>query len=661
MKKILYYFILFYSISIVFTACKKADNVNEPTQTPAAKKTRALASNPFAIANVQSLLSKYAPIITEASTYSLQNSQRVLYVRTNPSALSTEQFEKYQSDASIKWLSYPIYKVLMEGIDITEENADEYADGYVYAFVTKGASIVTDLNCEVLDELYAPTENEVWLHSLILYEAKMLEDADLTMLTKEIQTAQLGGTAVSYKAFKWWPSPKQPDGDIRYWDTKIAANTPVVNVEVVAIYWFSTPSAFTNTAGHFHISSGFLFGTDIYVNFGNSNGKIYPFKWIGILNKISSIMFAIISNTASSGNYWHKASDLPNIHIVFGAVGVQSNFYSLIMNGLYYHMDYNTSNGIAQPFSNLSIWAFWDNKDESTANTYMLKDISKGCTGLTSTIVTTYLQDKLGECLTPSVVTNTASSIVTKLLGMLPDVKLSNGKNYYNVQFNSLGKDAEYSSDIMKTILHEFSHVGMYYKVGCQYWYNVGLQEKSTEGGGNYGFGNIYQTIPVTSANWFGPIPSSITIDKLDNYIELTEAWAEFLGERYTLQYYSGNTPVARMHSPVGGGALGASNTYGGVAGATPYAFFTINNIQENGKSWADRYITKGMFYDLMDNKNKNPDENVWDNIGSYTIAEMYNTFDNTRPAHVEYLTALGLLHGHTYTQLEPLWVNNQD
>jgi hypothetical protein len=77
----------------------------------------------------------------------------------------------------------------------------------------------------------------------------------------------------------------------------------------------------------------------------------------------------------------------------------------------------------------------------------------------------------------------------------------------------------------------------------------------------------------------------------------------------------------------------------------------------ESGHAWADIWIPCGMFHDLMDVTNASPES--WDNVGGYTIAEMYNAFNISRPAHTAYLEFIAPIHGYNYMQLLPLFINN--
>jgi hypothetical protein len=88
--------------------------------------------------------------------------------------------------------------------------------------------------------------------------------------------------------------------------------------------------------------------------------------------------------------------------------------------------------------------------------------------------------------------------------------------------------------------------------------------------------------------------------------------------------------------------------------------FFTLTSKTESGHAWADEWIPCGMFNDLMDVTNTDPTENTWDLIGGYTIAEMYNAFDNSRPAHDDYLTFIAPMKGYSYGQLELIFSNNK-
>jgi hypothetical protein len=89
------------------------------------------------------------------------------------------------------------------------------------------------------------------------------------------------------------------------------------------------------------------------------------------------------------------------------------------------------------------------------------------------------------------------------------------------------------------------------------------------------------------------------------------------------------------------------------------YNFFTLTSKTESGHAWADEWIPCGMFDDLMDVTNTDPTE-TWDIVGGYTVAELYNAFDNTRPAHVDYLTFIAPIKGYSYGQLEVIFDENK-
>jgi hypothetical protein len=89
------------------------------------------------------------------------------------------------------------------------------------------------------------------------------------------------------------------------------------------------------------------------------------------------------------------------------------------------------------------------------------------------------------------------------------------------------------------------------------------------------------------------------------------------------------------------------------------YNFFTLSSKTESGHAWADEWIPCGMFNDLIDVTNTDPTEVSWDNVGGYTVAELYNAFDNSRPAHVDYLTFIAPMKGYSYSLLLPLFTFN--
>jgi hypothetical protein len=650
--------ILFFSI-FTLEGCRKSIDMqadvsgnidNDKKTTPFRKINGAYTAidNPYKISNVLATIEKYKLLQSEFSNYILQQNQIDVYVRIKTTTIPAEKLNAILE--KIDFYNFPLDAAMLFEPGLTEEKLNTIKGEYLYTYLPKNSAYLTTYAFEKIYDVYKPKDEEQWLDEALLYDGEILNDDDREIITQKITNSSSNSGAKMFGFLK----PKKPEGKIQYFNTQLG-DLPVIDVKVCALKLFSVVSAQTDINGNFLINSNFFVGTFVFTKFTNSKINVFPIDLtitIGTgINWLAAVLVGSISPYV-----WHSKSQLPFVNINYNNNNKQTNYWSHIINMDFFHRQFNMQEGIMSAPTQLKFWAVWENKDENSAGTLMMNKINiQNSNPIFQNFITSNnINSILGQ-----VVFNGMNFIAQAgLKALSPDIHVSSGQQYRN-NFSGLNVP-NYSPDISKTILHEMSHAGMYSKVGDLYWLNLGIQESNREFGGNYGWGNI----DAISNTWLGSgfsnindaIPNTIG-NTLDDYIELSEAWAEFLGENYTRRIYNQNVAV-RMHNPLGGGANGNLNNFTGFSvGETPYLFQALGPNLEGGHAWADIWIPCGMFNDLMDVTNSFPES--WDDVGGYTIAEMYNAFDNSRPAHEAYLTFIAPMHGYIYSQLFPLFDNN--
>jgi hypothetical protein len=150
--------------------------------------------------------------------------------------------------------------------------------------------------------------------------------------------------------------------------------------------------------------------------------------------------------------------------------------------------------------------------------------------------------------------------------------------------------------------------------------------------------------IQKTIKNYFAPTVLGNPYGKPDDYVDVAESWAQFLGTNYTLRRYPGSQGM--MSASVQGSPNAAFNTaYSSTAGS----YYPMETLLEN-EYWyfAYRWMPYGCFHDLMDDTNRspnNPDEK-WDNIQGVSIQQLFN-------AHGSNITSMPL-YRFSFTNQNP-------
>jgi hypothetical protein len=657
--------ILIFSI-FLFGGCRKEksmpkSNDGNDTKVSSIRKinngTYVAIDNPYKVDRVKETIEKYKDLQTEFTNYKLIEDQINIYVKIKVTDIPTDRLNDLTNN--IKLLNFPLDAAILFEQGMTDADFTAIQGEFLYSYLPKNTPLLSQYNFIKLYEVYNPTVSENWLEEAILFDGAMLNDEDMGTISNNLQASQNtnGQSGNANAKIFGFLKPKKPSGHFRYNNTKIGS-TAVPFVEAFAIKGGGFVSAPCDINGSYAINSNFLVGTFIFCKFANSNLHILPVDKT-MTNIGTSTWLALFSSGAISSLEWFWKNQLPTANVFFQDVEKKSNYFSHIMDMDMRHRQFCNQAGILTAPTNLNFWGVWENQDENSAGTLMLPHILNNAS--TSPAITSLNLAGNNFTFSSAVFTSFSTGTKNAILALAPDIKVSSGTQYINKHFTNTVHFSDYSCDITKTILHELSHANMYSKVGDQYWLNLGLQEADRESGGNYGWGNLN----ANASTWLGTgfsninnaIPGAINTT-LDDFIELSEAWAEFLGENYSRKVYVLANPACRMHDPLGGGVNGALITTNGNVGETPYQFTLLVDKMESGHAWADIWIPCGMFHDLMDVTNTVTTE-PWDVCGGYTIAEMYNAFNISRPAHAAYLEFIAPIHGYNYLQLKPLFDNN--
>jgi hypothetical protein len=232
------------------------------------------------------------------------------------------------------------------------------------------------------------------------------------------------------------------------------------------------------------------------------------------------------------------------------------------INSIREHHVYCSQNGILEPPLNLNLWLTNANANGTSLSTYaaspMLKQMSN------SSLLVNGVQLLLVATGHPW------SAVAIQVLEQFPpDVTYNYSQNYLYY---------ENSDFITQIFYHEFAHASHYNKVGNIFWLNY-IQYIIANGG----YGN-----PTDSGS---------------GRIAISEAWAEFCGDRFAHLKYGSNTSIGNSWLTE-------------IENFTPYAGTSFWN-----------WIPNGVMHDLTDVGEPNF-TGVVDDVTSYSISQCFGSMD---------------------------------
>lgn len=563
-------------ILIVFlffsSSCRKDENTVQTNTVAAPEFKRPPAKpNPLSLRNIRGVKEKLLASGNAAARVlppDIPDEQKLVYVKIDPAVITTQMVSLLDEDTTITLLDFPfangeIYEL---SFGLNEQKADSLKDGYLYAVLPIQNRIFSSLNIPFtrLDTLYKPVDEEDPLVGQALVEGGYITQEELNL-------------RICFR---------RPEGFVRYRDSDLGANQPVIGMQVFAIAFGVPIHTYTNETGWFRIGWKFLFGSLIGTKAKNDRVNIKPVVTNGIW------IATIIPQFLVGSVHIHgmvSACNINSININFNNHR-QNRFWSHILNAVHFHDQFTAQDNILNAPRKITIWAHWaDNYGGASAP--MLGHIP----GSLLSLLTQYFSSLLGVDIT------NYQNIFNVLIGGLPDITLRSGST----------DRVSYSPDLMQTAFHELGHASHYRAAGNEWWKDLMWAEIFPNGDcGGYGCGN----------------------GKNDGLVQLAESWAEFIGTTHALRRY----PNSEMR------AVFFRNIF-----TNPEGFVRLDVALEDEDWFVNNWIPTGIFNDLRD-AGGNPGE-PWDNVQGATIQQIFSPFDPTIRTPCDYYARFTQLYWSIY------------
>lgn len=239
----------------------------------------------------------------------------------------------------------------------------------------------------------------------------------------------------------------------------------------------------------------------------------------------------------------------------------QNRLWAQLMHAVTLHDSYSDADGILAAPLGLTVYAHWDD-NYGNASAPMLGQLTANPYALVVEYYTLLLNGN-----NP----NNYPNLFNLLTGLLPDITVKVGST----------ERRSYSARLMQTAFHELGHASHFRRAGTLYWIDlIGATLFPTGNCGGYGCG--------TGSD--------------DGNVAVAESWAEFIGTNHALR----NHPNGQKVSVWAGG------------------FIRFDVALEQEPWFFNNWIPTGVYNDLIDVVNTDPNENIWDITGGLTIQQLY-------------------------------------
>ncbi len=519
MRKILS--ILF--LAFIFYSCSKKET-NPITQTPDSntfKKPEA-KQNPLSISHAREVIKKYKitkadfkgnnEITTYSSTtnyeteyYEIPDESQSVYITYSPTDIDPETLQILQHDNLAHVFNFPFAngEVYSEASSLNENTSGFYQNGNIYAYIPITDNYidtyVNNIHPTIIDTLYQPVNDQdpVFLYSLVDAGYISLTEAQELMHENVINSNPVSQEQVSENTQTHFFGSvfKRPRGFVRYTDTELGQNQPVMGSRVYTLVFGVPIFTHTNNDGYFQIPWRFLVGTIVITQARNNNVTVKPLN-LGFL--VGSIHV----------HGWVGRGSLENININYTQHN-QARYWAHILNGVRRYRNFCEQNGISAGPTHLTVWARWQN-GLGSASAPLLNHVNLSH-GVIETLANTLLNTDIDLAFE---LPNLPSLMGVRIL---PDMILSASKNQ-NDYLNSANKNV-FSSALSQVIFHEMGHASHFIKAGHSFY--VGLMTNTfftSIFNGDSGYG--------TYGSWWS------------ENVQIAESWAEFIGDRVSIQVY---------------------------------------------------------------------------------------------------------------------------
>lgn len=548
-------------------SCKKAieRNIENTPEDKSGKNKIAMMrqasntiQNPYSLKTIRTVLDKYAND-PEKDNIDINPADYYVYVSVDPQNITSELATRIEKDTTFKLYDFPIDSKILYEENSTDDERESIKDGNLYAVIPISNTSLNTLQYDIIDTLYQPKPEQVWLEQKVLWETGFLQ--------KELISEGITPTPeMNAKYIMSFLTPKKPEGYVRYQDTELGLQ-PVRGVMVWGIKFGFAVWDYTDANGHFKINNSFLVGTVIGTMFKGNRFTVKPLVMNqGVVACIAQFLAGSIDPVG-----WFNKNQLPNISINYTQPSKQTYMWSHIANAIYFHDLFCQQENVWTSPNNMVIYAYFDNGSGGSMSTPMFNHMASP-TSLMEQVANQIFGVNVGVNF-PSI-----NALLTGGGGILPDMYTRGGAS---------AGGANYSTGFIQSLLHELSHAHFFVKVGSVAYQNIVSRESVTFiANGGYGNGNL---LSVGAHGLPGP----------DGGVQVAESWAEFLGQDYAHRIYTNGSIFS-----------------------FELGFSTLNTLDDDERWFAEPWIHKGIYNDLMDG-NSEP----WDQVQGLTIKNLYDGF----------------------------------
>jgi hypothetical protein len=654
--------VLFCGIMLLFFGCNKINNNKVPgtVDNLLAARPQPPRTNPFSVSNLRKAEKTLNPTMSDADIANKVNAMpSLVYFSFDPSNLSKDQVTQLEKDSTVQLMDFPFGNANLYSDNSPADSATiaQSKDGKIYGVASLKSIIAqnllqtTCLQPKILDTLVQLTDADSVLQVLVMIKAgfgdEILEPGTPGTTTSTISLdsfiyisthglasrSSVNSTAARPESFFGSIIGaigsllshlkiricifQQPHGTVSYYDDQLGRMEPVRGMQVWGLVFGIPIHSYTDANGNYQLPWRFLIGTFMGTHAKNDRVNIKPLDTHSIIPQIelnTLIVQFIVGSIEIKG--WETPCDMKD-GVNFNFTGhTQVRYWSQLLNAVYFHDKYCNQENIPTAPQGLVIYAQWaktggivdleGNPDFGSAGTYLIHHI----------LTDNAIAPTLGVIL--DVNANPILALAYHILeGELPDMSF---------RVPAAAQPKFYCCRLAETAFHELSHASQEQILGNNWWISL-LNSNELH---SSGFRD-----PDGQANPYGKGDETNA-----GKIAVTESWAEFLGNEFTIRRY-GNAAYNRVTNSYNPDFSRIPNLFN--SSNLPIEYAQCSNIVENqyyffGGWW----IPIGIYHDLMDNTNlppNNPKE-TWDVVQGVSIRQMYYAFGPNINSMCDYRTS---------------------
>lgn len=555
--------------------------------------------NPYTIAN---MTEAYAEAYGHAPGKPLQISH--LYVRFTP--MDYVQLAALE-ETDLDFHDQPLdQKTVTEGGLLAQNAKPVEGLTQLYAVVPAGYRLPVSIPYTILESMFIPDDDKKW------EDAALKRTGNLDDAYEQLKPSPLAGElrrepvmpipdnngALSDGGVSW--AANHPSGRIMVRNMLATRHdgNPIIDAQVVVRRLFKVERMRTDANGAFACKKYFRNKYTIIIKFKNELARVSRSRPWNFVEQY----FPIKVN-------FGKWSNLDKGHVfmiehptVAGTIATSQWCAAITFDGVQDHRAMSEAMGIGAPPKGLNI-LLCSKTGAGHGNTFMLNKM-----------IETGLAPKIVEGLVPSTLAFFSPGAATASIDAMMAFKARAADIRYGY-----GEDPEFltTDRYSELVYHELSHAAHYGQVGNDWWLQLGVSEAINSGDGYYGDGNTR----------FAP------------RIALAEGWAFFLGHFMADREWG----MESTAFPEQGSFKKNSDllTFESVGEMSSHAHF-LEAFAPARKEDPDRWIPKGLFWDLMDGPTESfQDSHVVDQVSGLTPEQMFRMLTPDVKSMLDYKTSL--------------------